>query len=102
LLELELVTGRTHQIRAHASGAGAPILGDRAHGGLRRITHASGRTVDVGRPMLHAMAAALEEAGSAAFAAVDPAPEDLREVWRTLDGDPAAWEGWRPPWERTP
>lgn len=32
LLELELGTGRTHQIRLHLAGAGLPILGDDRHG----------------------------------------------------------------------
>lgn len=31
-LELDLGTGRTHQIRLHLAGAGAPILGDDRHG----------------------------------------------------------------------
>ncbi|AVX21543.1 MULTISPECIES: RluA family pseudouridine synthase [Carboxydocella] len=33
LLELELVTGRTHQIRVHLSHLGCPILGDKYYGG---------------------------------------------------------------------
>lgn len=33
LVELELITGRTHQIRAHLSEAGRPLLGDRRYGG---------------------------------------------------------------------
>ena len=33
LLQVRLVTGRTHQIRIHAQTAGHPILGDRRHGG---------------------------------------------------------------------
>lgn len=33
LLELEPVTGRTHQLRVHAARAGCPILGDRKYGG---------------------------------------------------------------------
>ncbi|HJN77189.1 MAG TPA: RluA family pseudouridine synthase [Myxococcota bacterium] len=33
LIEARLVTGRTHQIRLHALGAGHPVLGDRRHGG---------------------------------------------------------------------
>ncbi|MGI9322541.1 MAG: RluA family pseudouridine synthase [Pseudomonadales bacterium] len=32
LLEVELLTGRTHQIRVHAQSAGHPILGDRKYG----------------------------------------------------------------------
>jgi len=43
LLELELETGRMHQIRRHLAGIGLPILGDDRHGdfllnrGMRRI-----------------------------------------------------------------
>ena len=33
LIEARLETGRTHQIRIHASRAGHPIVGDRRHGG---------------------------------------------------------------------
>ncbi|MCB9795541.1 MAG: RluA family pseudouridine synthase [Alphaproteobacteria bacterium] len=32
-LEVELETGRTHQIRQHAAGAGYPVIGDRRYGG---------------------------------------------------------------------
>jgi 23S rRNA pseudouridine1911/1915/1917 synthase len=37
LVELELITGRTHQIRAHLSEAGHPLLGDIRYGGLERV-----------------------------------------------------------------
>ncbi|MFT5683496.1 MAG: 23S rRNA pseudouridine1911/1915/1917 synthase [Myxococcota bacterium] len=33
VLDVTLGTGRTHQIRRHASDAGHPVLGDRRHGG---------------------------------------------------------------------
>lgn len=32
LLEIELITGKTHQIRAHLSGIGHPIIGDKKYG----------------------------------------------------------------------
>jgi 23S rRNA-/tRNA-specific pseudouridylate synthase len=33
VVEVEIETGRTHQIRIHLSGAGHPVLGDRRYGG---------------------------------------------------------------------
>ena len=38
MLAVAPVTGRTHQIRVHASHAGAPLLGDRDYGGPARVT----------------------------------------------------------------
>lgn len=46
LLELELETGRTHQIRAHLSAIGSPILGDHRYG--------TGGFGPIKRPALHA------------------------------------------------
>src|SRR5690606_4368810 len=49
LLELEPLTGRMHQLRAHLSAIGRPILGDDRYGGLLR---AADRAAP--RLMLHA------------------------------------------------
>jgi 23S rRNA pseudouridine1911/1915/1917 synthase len=35
LVEVELLTGRTHQIRAQFSSRGCPLYGDRKYGGCR-------------------------------------------------------------------
>jgi 23S rRNA pseudouridine1911/1915/1917 synthase len=36
LVEIELLTGRTHQIRVHMSEAGTPLVGDALYGGANR------------------------------------------------------------------
>lgn len=52
LVELELKTGRTHQIRVHLSHLGWPIVGDDMYGG-KPFVDAEGRTV-IARQALHA------------------------------------------------
>jgi len=49
LLEVELLTGRSHQIRAHLAESGHPLLGDGRYGGPLRL-----HTLDIPRQMLHA------------------------------------------------
>ena len=49
LVEVELLTGRSHQIRAHFCEAGCPLLGDTAYGGPTRWNESC-----VPRQMLHA------------------------------------------------
>lgn len=58
LVELELKTGRTHQIRVHLSHLGRPIVGDDLYGG-RPFTATGGRTL-IGRQALHAALLAFE------------------------------------------
>ena len=74
VLEVELDTGRTHQIRRHAADAGFPIIGDRRYGG------AAGRAWP--RLALHAARLALEHPVSGKPLAVDsPVPEDLQGLF---------------------
>ncbi len=49
LAEMELVTGRPHQIRVHLAAIGYPIVGDVKYGGLK-----ARRWENVVRPLLHA------------------------------------------------
>lgn len=90
LVELDLLTGRTHQIRVHLKHLGHPLVGDPVYGearwkGLPRPVQAPLR--DFPRPALHAWRLAFRhpESGQPLFfeAAV---PGDLREVWREVTG----------------
>ena len=53
LVEVELITGRTHQIRAHLSKAGYPIIGDAKYG-KRRVNDLVGRNFGLTTQLLHA------------------------------------------------
>jgi 23S rRNA pseudouridine955/2504/2580 synthase len=53
LLEIELITGRTHQIRAHLASTGHPIVGDPKYGSRRRNEYFA-REYGLRRQLLHA------------------------------------------------
>jgi 23S rRNA pseudouridine1911/1915/1917 synthase len=92
LLAIAPITGRTHQIRIHAAGAGAPLLGDRSYGGKTRLALPSGRVLQLRRVALHAARVVVPDEGGAPLVLTAPIPPDLVELWSTLGGDPYGWE----------
>lgn len=81
LVEVELITGRSHQIRAHFSEAGLPLLGDTAYGGSSRING-----VDVHRQMLHSRKLSFRHPVTGqdmTFTA--PLPNDFVSILKQLD-----------------
>ncbi len=70
LVEAELFTGRTHQIRAHLSLEGFPIVGDELYGGLVE-------GLEIKRQMLH----------SYKLSYVDPEKKEIRNVEIGLPDD---------------
>lgn len=93
LLAVAPQTGRTHQIRIHASIDGAPLLGDRTYGGPARITLANGRVLEPGRIALHAARVSVPDANRRQLVVSSPVAPELQSLWSALGGDPAAWEG---------
>jgi len=80
LLEVFLLTGRTHQIRVHLAHRGHPVLGDRQYG--------RGRTpegVVVPRQMLHAESIAFTHPHGQSLKICAPLPTDMRKVLEQLD-----------------
>jgi len=86
LVELELKTGRTHQIRVHLSHEGYPIVGDDMYGG--RAFAVGGETIiEPGRPALHAGLLAFEHpVTEEPLVLVAPLPDDTLGLIGALRG----------------
>jgi 23S rRNA pseudouridine1911/1915/1917 synthase len=78
LLEVEPVTGRTHQVRVHLAAIGHPVVGDGVYGR---------RSPLVGRQFLHAWRLAFELPSSGRLVEFEsPLPADLRAVLKEILG----------------
>ncbi len=77
LVELEPLTGRTHQLRAHMAALGTPILGDGKYGGRAAFLAGDGLA-----KRLHLHARSITLPGGRTITA--PLPEHLRETLATL------------------
>jgi RluA family pseudouridine synthase len=73
LLEARPLTGRTHQIRAHLTALGYPLLGDVLYGGAE--------TDRIARPALHALSLEFSHPASGERASyVGPYPKDFQKL----------------------
>lgn len=94
LLEVDLATGRQHQIRVHLSHVGLPVLGDRVYG-------APGRD-GPRRPMLHAWRLAFAHPVTGGRVAVEsPLPADFARTLSRLRRA-RTWKRTRPGKPSTP
>ena len=59
MVEVELLTGRTHQIRRHAKLSGHPVVGDARYGSMRAINYLK-RSAGFDRLALHARSLTLQ------------------------------------------
>jgi len=79
LLEVQLETGRTHQVRVHLAAIGAPIIGDAAYG-----------TPAECRQMLHAWRLSVPHPAGGTLTVTAPLPSDMRETARRIGLQAAA------------
>lgn len=90
LLELDLKTGRTHQIRVHCAAIGHPVVADPVYGGRRRLGESgNGKNmapaIKVGRQMLHACRLQLTHPVTKAVMSFEaPLPADMAGLIETL------------------
>jgi 23S rRNA pseudouridine1911/1915/1917 synthase len=85
LLELDLVTGRTHQIRVHLEAIGHPVAGDPLYGSGTSRRGPAG----LERLFLHSWRLELTSPSSGRLIRAEaPLPETLESVLRTLRGRP--------------
>jgi 23S rRNA pseudouridine1911/1915/1917 synthase len=92
LVEAELLTGRTHQIRAHFADAGFPLLGDVLYGGRRRESRlrpdapVRRAAAAIGRHALHATSLGFTHPITGAPVRCDaPLPGDFLAALRELE-----------------
>ncbi|MFA6713731.1 MAG: RluA family pseudouridine synthase [Victivallales bacterium] len=81
LLSVNILTGRTHQIRVHLASLGHPIIGDQTYGGKQQL--------HVERQMLHAWKLNIPHPASGELMSFEsPIPEDFQEIIDAMKQNP--------------
>ena len=81
VLEVDLETGRTHQIRVHLAHIGHPVVGDQVYGGRRERRRAASGLLPADRQMLHAWRLGFHHPRTGAWLEVTaPLPEDFLQL----------------------
>jgi 23S rRNA pseudouridine1911/1915/1917 synthase len=81
LVRLRLETGRTHQIRVHASDNGWPLIGDQTYGHKPRSEQLAEVAAALGRQALHAATLSFDHPATGARLSFEsPLPEDMQRA----------------------
>ena len=94
LLEVELITGKTHQIRAHLASIGHPLIGDHKYGNAKTNRYMK-EQFGLSCQLLHAYRLVFPEAGdaedflpaTAGKTYISDDPEQFRRIQRGLFGE---------------
>jgi len=95
-VDVQLQTGRTHQIRVHLAHIGFPVVGDPAYGGRRRLPRGASSDLiaalqNLKRQALHAARLALvHPLTGRAVQWEAPLPADMRQLLAALQADARA------------
>jgi 23S rRNA pseudouridine1911/1915/1917 synthase len=88
LIEVNLITGRTHQIRVHCAAIGHPVMGDSVYGPRKtgkNVTYGKNLFGSVPRQMLHAWRIVLAHPVTEAMVSFEaPIPSDMQAVITAL------------------
>jgi 23S rRNA pseudouridine1911/1915/1917 synthase len=86
LVECELETGRTHQVRVHLAHIGAPLLGDPVYGGRAgKTVKALTEGLNFNRQALHAAHLQFQHPDTKEILSFDaPLPADMTELVSAL------------------
>lgn len=80
LLEVHIITGRTHQIRSHMKYIGHPVLGDVIYGGSDHI-----KEIDFKRQMLHSYKICFTHPiTSKQLEIIAPIPDDMKSLFKNI------------------
>jgi 23S rRNA pseudouridine1911/1915/1917 synthase len=87
LLEVQIDTGRTHQIRVHLASLGHPVVGDTLYGARRELESKNSTSLSLPRNFLHAAALQFQHPRTGeplSFSA--PLPVELEDFLHRLGG----------------
>ncbi len=81
LLEVHIITGRTHQIRSHMKYIGHPVLGDIDYGGSTSINN-----IDFNRQMLHSYRITFTHPSKGKLTEfVADIPNDMKDLFKNIN-----------------
>ncbi|GAB4543634.1 MAG: RluA family pseudouridine synthase [Thermodesulfovibrionia bacterium] len=85
LVDVRLITGRTHQIRVHLASIGHPVLGDRTYG-KKTVMRIGDKEIRFHRQMLHAYSLRFRHPITGSYVEfIAPLPDDMKNVITELE-----------------
>lgn len=92
LLDVEIVTGRTHQIRVHLASIGYPVVGDETYG-AQKLNQAAYRVYQINHPFLHSYQLAFTHPVTNKKLVFHAAlPEELSGILEKMGLEKQVWE----------